>query len=34
MTHPKVSIIVPVYNSEEWLPGLFCSFGERSYSDI
>lgn len=34
MTSPKVSVIVPVYNVEEWLPGSFCSFEEQSYSNI
>ena len=34
MTSPKVSVIVPVYNAEEWLPGSFCSFEEQSYSNI
>lgn len=34
MTCPKVSVIVPVYNAEEWLPESFCSFEEQSYSDI
>lgn len=31
---PKVSLIVPVYNAEKWLPESFRSFEGQTYSNI
>ena len=33
MDQPKVSLIVPVYNAEKWLPTSFRSFERQTYSN-
>ena len=32
--HPKISVVIPMYNCEQFVPGLFKMFSEQSFTDF